>query len=154
MPAPLTLPDYLRAIPLDWKCDATAPEVTYSAVDGSLDVRVFQGKHGISSVQVTIGWLGSECVGFDCDDEAPFLIRHLIGKLVAQGLDRMTADEVKALVPPWAQYHVQRQLGDEVLLLAQVRGRVSTAITGLQADSDKRLALAEKLHAVWRGEGQ
>lgn len=148
---PLTLLDYLRAIPLEWKYIDFSLELAYSAGEGTLSVQVYQGQYGISSAHVTIAELGSDCVGFEAPDEAPFIIRHLIGKLAVNSLDRLTADEIKACVPPWAQYHIHRQLEDEEMVFRRSRERVEKAALDLQADSTKRLALSEQLKAEWCG---
>lgn len=148
---PLTLLDYLRAIPLKWQCINSLPELAYDAGEGRLLVRVYEGQHGINSAHVTIAELGSDDIGFEAPDEAPFIIRHLIGKLAVNSLNRLTVDEIKACVPPWAQYHVHRQLEDEVTVLRRSGERVEKAALDLQADSTKRLELSEKLKAEWCG---
>jgi hypothetical protein len=146
-----TLLGYLRAIPLEWQLIDASPELAYSASEGRLSIQVYQGQHGINSAHVAIAELGSDCVGFEAVDEAPFIIRHLIGKIALNNLNRMTVDEVKACVPPWAQHHVHRQIEEEVTVFRRSHAHLERAALGLQADSDKRLALAERLKAEWCG---
>jgi hypothetical protein len=142
---------FLRAIPLDWRRTNNTPELACSAREGRLSIQIYEGQHGTNSAHVTIAEFGSDCVAFEAIDEAPFIIRHIIGKLAVSALDRMTVDEVKACVPPWAQHHVRRQIKEEVAAFRRSCESLEKAALGLQADSTKRLELSERLKEEWCG---
>lgn len=114
---PLTLLDYLRAIPVTWTQDhgpnvcANAEMLVYRANDDGQSIRVALDAAHTVHVRVSNA-LGVDRTSTTHPDEVPYLIRGLIGSLAHRSLERLDGATVAAAVPPWAAEHVRRSMDE------------------------------------------
>ena len=108
--APLTLINYLRALPVTWTQVYTW-FLVYRADDNGQNIEVALDVTHTVHIRVSNG-LGINRTTTTYPDEVPYLIRSLIGSLAHRSLERLDGATVAAAVPPWAAEHVRRSMDE------------------------------------------